>query len=334
MSFDVVSFGETMFRLTVPEGRRLENTSSLQVHIAGTESNMLAGLARLNLKVVWLSALPDNPTGRNVARELRSHGVDTSSVVWTDAASRLGTFYVEESAEPLGIQVYYDRANSACALVDPESIDYALVNTARMLHLTGITPALGEHTRIVFQRLLERARAHKVPLSFDVNYRAKLWSAEMAAQQIEEACRQAAILFCSMLDATELWGFTGDAEAVLRQMEARFGTPGENKTLVLTLGSRGSAHLHNGSYGYEQAFSTQGRFRFGSGDAFDAGYLYAYLNELPSQEMQQEMDTEITALTFGNALAALKRCIPGDIATISLSDVHALLRRHEGQRFR
>lgn len=330
MPYDVVSFGETMFRLTASTGTRLENAASLQIYIGGTESNTLASLARLDFRVAWFSALPDNPTGRNVVRDLRSHGIDTSYVVWADAASRLGTFYVEESVGPLGIQVYYDRANSACALVDPDAVDYTVVDTARLLHLTGITPALGEQTRVVFQRLLERARTMQVPLSFDVNYRAKLWSAIEAAQQIEEACRQARILFCSMLDAAELWGFTGDAEAVLRQMDARFGS--EGKRLVLTLGSEGSAQLQNGSYTSEPAFATEGKFRFGSGDAFDAGYIYACLDGPLYHEMQQEHGT--TALTFGNALAALKRCIPGDIAIISPTDVKGLLQRQEGQRFR
>jgi 2-dehydro-3-deoxygluconokinase len=330
MPYDVVSFGETMFRLTAPPGMRLENATSLQIYVGGTESNTLASLARLNFQVTWLSALPDNPAGRNVVRELRSHGIDTSSVVWAGAASRLGTFYVEESGAPLGIQVYYDRANSACALIDPGAIDYTVVDTARMLHLTGITPALGMQTSIVFQRLLERARTRQVPLSFDVNYRAKLWPAAEAAQQIEEACRQASILFCSLLDAAELWGFTGDAEAVLRQMDERFGN--EGKRLVLTLGSAGSAQLQSNSYTYESAFTTEGIFRFGSGDAFDAGYLYACLNGSLYREMQQEHGT--TALAFGNALAALKRCIPGDIAIISPADVRTLLERQEGRRFR
>ena len=330
MPYDVVSFGETMFRLTAPTGARLENASNLQIYIGGTESNTLASLGRLDFRVAWLSALPDNPTGRNVVRELRSHGIDTSSVVWAGGASRLGTFYVEESLGPLGIQVYYDRADSACALVDPEAVDYTVVDTARMLHLTGVTPALGEQTRTVFKRLLERARAKQVPLSFDVNYRAKLWPVEAAAQEIEEACKQAHILFCSMLDAAELWGFIGSAEGVLRQMDKRFGA--EGKRLVLTLGSDGSAQLQNGIYTHAPAFATEGRFRFGSGDAFDAGYIYASLDGPLYNEMQREHGT--TALTFGNALAALKRSIPGDIAIISPVDVRALLQKQEGRRFR
>src|SRR5690348_13869125 len=150
MAIDVLSFGETMLRLTAPGGIRLETAPTLQVYVGGTESNTLSCLARLGLHVAWISALPSTPIGRHVETELHSHGVDTRHVVWTDSSSRLGIFYAEESPNPLGLQVYYDRAQSACALVDPETVNYTLVDAARILHLTGITPGIGEGAREVF----------------------------------------------------------------------------------------------------------------------------------------------------------------------------------------
>lgn len=331
---DVVSFGETMLRLTAPEGSRLEDASVLHVYVAGSESNTLAALARLQMKVLWLSALPNNPQGRHVSAELRRHGVGTSHLLWNESPSRLGTFYVEEGVEPLGLQVYYDRTNSACALIDPDVVPYEIVDEAGLLHLTGITPALSPQTREVFHRLLARAQTHHVPLSFDVNYRAKLWSATDAATAIEQACCQASVLFCTLLDAQELWGFSGQPEAVLHQMSERF-TKGEehiDKTLVLTLGKDGAAQLRHGIYTHEQSIPTLGTARFGSGDAFSAGFLYAYLNGPLYQELRTT--EQVTPLTFGNALAALKRCIQGDIATITLDEVRNVLQTQAGRRFR
>lgn len=233
---------------------------------------------------------------------------------------------------PLGLQVYYDRAASACALIDPEMVPYALVDEARMLHLTGITPALSSQTQQVFGRLLERAQTSRIPLSFDVNYRAKLWSPEEAARQIEQACRQASILFCASADAAELWGFDGSPDTVLRQMAARFGS---DKILVLTLGSAGSAHLDHGIYAQAPTFPTEGNARFGSGDAFAAGYLYAYMNGPLYQELAaQRGGAALTPLTFGNALAALKRCTPGDIAIFTPADVKNLMQIQVNKRFR
>ncbi len=332
MPSDVVSFGETMLRFSPAYNSRLEEAKTFNMYVAGSESNTLACLARLNLKVTWVSALPLNPMGRHVDAELRRYGVDTASVVWLGDKVRLGIFYSEEAPNPLGLQVYYDRTYSACALVDPGAIDYSVVNDARILHLTGITPALSDNVREVFRRFLQRADEKNVPLSFDVNYRSKLWSIDEAVTGIEEACRQASLLFCTRTDAAELWGFSGTPEFVLRKMAQRFAENNTNKTIVLTLGSEGAAQFQNGEYSIEPIFPTEGTVRFGSGDAFAAGYLYAYLEEQYNHDLRKERG--ITPLVFGNALAALKRCIAGDIANITLQELWALLYKQERIRFR
>jgi 2-dehydro-3-deoxygluconokinase len=332
MPINVLSFGETILRLSAQAGTRLETTPNLHVYVGGSESNTLSSLARLGLQVTWISALPATPLGRHVTTELKGHGIDTSRVVWVSPPTRLGIFYSEEAPQPLGVQVHYDRAASACAQIDPSQVDYTLVEQAMLLHLTGITPAIGEGAREVFRRLLEQARTKNIPLSFDVNYRAKLWSPSEAVQGIEEACRQARILFCARADAAELWGITGSPKEVLHSMAQRFSMPDIPKTLVLTLGSEGSAELHNGEYTTAPIFPTDGAIRFGSGDAFDAGYLYAYLQGPLYRELQEQRG--ITPLAFGNALAALKRCIAGDIAVITPDDVRALVLGQASTRFR
>ncbi len=243
MSSAIVSFGETMLRLSPPHSVRLEEAHTFTSYVGGTESNTLAALARLGLETIWVSALPSNPLGQRVEAEVRRHGVNTSHVVWSGRDARLGLFYAEEAPNPLGLQVYYDRASSACALIDPEVVDYTVVDGARLLHLTGITPALSSQTREAFTRFLEHARQKNVPLSFDVNYRAKLWEADEAAIGIEVACQQADLLFCTRTDAASLWGMTGSTESVLRQMAQRFIGNGTPKTMVLTLGSEGAAEL-------------------------------------------------------------------------------------------
>ncbi|QBD80158.1 sugar kinase [Ktedonosporobacter rubrisoli] len=329
---DIISFGETMLRLCAAPGLRLETTPHFVVYVGGTESNTLACLARMQLQATWLSALPASPVGRHIETELRHHGVDTSQVIWSEQDSRLGIYYSEEAPAPLGTQVYYDRANSACALLDPAAVDYTLVDKARLLHLTGITPALSANAREVCRRLMARAQAQQIPLVFDVNYRAKLWPASEAANAIEDACRQASIVFCTRADAAELWGISGEPEAVLRQMAARFSAGESAKTIVLTLGDAGSAQLQNDIYTTEAAIQTEGTARFGSGDAFAAGYLYAYLEGPLYRELRERYP--LSPLTFGNAFAALKRCIAGDIAVITPEDVRGVLLRHEGLRFR
>lgn len=320
MPWDVVGFGETMLRLSPPNGGRLEDASGLDSFVAGAESNALACASRLGLRCAWLSALPDNPLGRRVVGELRRHGVDTRAVVWADEAARLGVFYAEESPAPAGPRVHYDRSGSAVALIDPDVVDVSVLDGARALHLTGITPALGPGPREVFSRLLRRAKESGAEVCFDVNYRAKLWDAPEAAEGIEEACRTATVLVCSRDDAAALWGLTGDAEDVVRRMACRFGS---GKAIVLTQGGKGAAELRGGRYDAAPAFPSEGGVRFGAGDAFTAGYLYAYLGGEHYTRAREELAA--TPLLFANALAALKRCIAGDIATVTVGEALELV---------
>lgn len=318
---DVISFGETMLRLT-PIGARLEDSTELAVHVAGSEANTLVGLARLGLNVAWSSALPNNPLGLRVANELRRHGVHTDYILWAGENERLGIFYAEELAPPIGTRVYYDRAHSAIAAADPAAFDISGITSARLLHLTGITPALSENARALFARCVTRARNAGVPLSFDVNYRSKLWSPADCAQAIESACRQARLLFVPMPDAAEIWGFSGSPENVLLQLAERFAQKGEEKTIIVTCGADGAAHWENGVVRHEPAFASDGTIRFGSGDAFAAGYLYAWLGGSLYQELAGD---SVTPLTLGNAMAALKRCIPGDLCLVAPDELRALV---------
>jgi 2-dehydro-3-deoxygluconokinase len=315
----IISFGETMLRLSPPPGVRLDEATTFNVFVGGTESNTLTALARLGCHTTWLSGLPANPAGRRVASELRRHGIDTSRVVW--AGGRLGIFYADEAPAPLGPQVHYDRAGSACALIDPAALDLAGLEDADLLHLTGITPALGGGAPAAFERLLTWAAAQGVALSFDVNYRAKLWSPAEAAAGMAGACRQARIVICSRSDAATIWGLHGTAEQVLRGLADRFGLA--DKTLVLTLGNEGAAELRDGEYAEAPTFPAMGTVRFGSGDAFAAGYLYCYLGGEHFLTARERLGAN--GLLFGNAMAALKRCIEGDMAIITPDEVLALL---------
>jgi len=332
MAIDVVSFGETMLRFLPANEERIEHARTFHAFVAGSESNTLACLARLGMKTTWLSALPFNPLGKHIEAELLRHGVGTAHVVWLGEHERAGTFYTEEAPAPLGVQLYYDRKHSACTIVNPDSVPYTALADARLLHLTGITPALSDNTREVFRRLLHTASEYQLPFSLDVNYRSKLWHTSEAAAGIEEACRQASLLFCTRSDAIRLWGLAGSPESMLREIAQRFAKRDVVRTIILTLGSEGAAQWENGVYSFEPAFPTEGRERFGSGDAFSAGYLYALLGG----ELYREVDEEYhaTPLTFGNAFAALKRCIMGDIATITPQDIRAFFQQSEETHFR
>ena len=178
---DLVTLGEVLLRLPVPSPARFETAQQLDVQIGGAEANVAAACARLGLATAWVSALPDNPWGARVRRELAGHGVDCRSVVMMPDA-RLGTYFLEYGPRPRPIRVLYDRKDSAFARLSPDQVDWEPVRRARIVHLTGITPALGERPRALQRRALREAAT----ISFDVNYRATLWAPEEARAFLTE----------------------------------------------------------------------------------------------------------------------------------------------------
>src|SRR6267142_704555 len=168
---DLVAIGEVMLRLTIPSPARFETARQLDVQIGGAEANVAAACARLGLRSAWLSALPANPWGVRIRRELTGHGVDCAYVRSVEDA-RLGTYFLEFGTPPRPIRVLYDRRDSAFARLTPEMLDWEPVRRARCVHVSGITPALGLGPRRIVEQVLREAAA----ISFDVNYRAALCS--------------------------------------------------------------------------------------------------------------------------------------------------------------
>ena len=177
---DLVTFGEAMIRLSPPTFQRLEQTSSLDVQIGGAEYNVACAGSRLGLKTAWVSRPPAKCVVRQIANKAREHGVDTSHIVWAKEG-RVGLYFLEQGASPRASSVLYDRAPSAIAEVKPGEIDWKKILTgARAFHTTGITPALSANAAQVTRESLEAAKAAGCHLSYDLNFRKKLWSAEQA----------------------------------------------------------------------------------------------------------------------------------------------------------
>ena len=313
--YDVLTFGEALLRLTPPGYRRLEQTSTLEMHIAGSELNTAIGLARMGIKVRWASRLTNNALGRLVAQTLISQGVDTSAIRWTPD-DRLGTYYMEEGKGIRASQVIYDRVNSAISRVQPDDIDFAslLQKPPRLVHLTGITPALSDSAAATTQQLADQCRKQGVKLSFDLNYRAKLWDIETACTVCTPLMKQADYLFIPARDAHAMLG-TND----LDDLHQRY----PQSVIVMTQGEKGaSAITKDGKQKYHQSiFQTETVCRVGGGDAFAAGFLYGCLQ-----------DVDVAAcLKYGAAIAALKYSLPGDMPLVEAQTVHNLVQSDKHQ---
>jgi 2-dehydro-3-deoxygluconokinase len=307
--FDLTTFGETMLRMSVPVGERLEQARRFEVVPGGTESNVCAALAGLGRQAGWISRLPDGPTGRFIIRGLREAGIDTSAVV-TTSRTRVGTYFVEFAAPPSSSDVIYDRENSSVTQLSSEEVDWDYLLDTRILHLTGITPALSGALSELVEEAMHRAHARGIIVSFDVNYRSKLWSPEEAKSRLEALFPLVDILVCGHNDAANVFGLTGEPIDVL----SRLSDLTEASNVVLTRSNEGAIAMLNGEILEVPAVTTVTIDRLGAGDGFMAGLIDGFL------------DNDIEAgLHRGTALAALVLNQHGDMVTATREDLERVM---------
>ncbi|SHG51853.1 bifunctional 2-dehydro-3-deoxygluconokinase/2-dehydro-3-deoxygalactonokinase [Halobaculum gomorrense] len=313
---DLVTFGETMLRLSPPQGTRLETTAEFDVRVGGAESNVAVAGASLGLDSVWLSKLPRSPLGRRVVSELRAHGVRTG-VAWDDGDdARLGTYYLEHGGEPRGTNVIYDRADSAVTTVSTEELPLGVLDDATAFHTTGITPALSDAAAETTRAVLERASAAGATTSFDLNYRSKLWSHAEARETLTALFDHVDALFVAKRDAEAVLEREGEAVEVAHGLATDFGF----ETVVITRGDRGALALHGGEVFEQPVYEADTLDAIGTGDAFVGGFL-------AKRCAGGDVDA---ALEWGAATASLKRTISGDLAVVTPTEVERVVAEGEG----
>lgn len=310
---DVITLGETMVRFTPPGLQRFGQSSMTEMHVGGSESNTAVGLARLGHKVAWVSRLTRNPIGQWIANTIAGQGVDTSHLVWTDQ-DRVGTYFLEQGQPPRTSQVYYDRAGSAMSRMLPEDLPADLFREGRskILHLSGITVGISEQAAQTAWEAVRFASEAGWTISFDLNYRAKLWSPAEAFAACMPFMHAADYVFLPMRDAKRVLGLQ---DATVEQSCIGLHQQFENATLILTMGSNGAAAVLPSAETFLQpAYPTTEVERLGGGDAFSAGFLSGIL---------QELDVA-ACLRWGAAAAAMKYTIPGDLPLFDREVVRAL----------
>ena len=312
MGFDLVSLGEVMLRLAAPPPQRLEQAVSLDVQIGGSEANVAAACARLGLRTAFISAFPAaHAWGDRALRELTGHGVDCAGVLRPEGA-RMGLYFLEYGMAPRPVRILYDRRDSAMSRLQPEDVDWTRLRGTRLLHLSGITPALGENLREVIRRAVREAAAAGASLSLDINYRGRLWTPKEARDFLVEILPAVRYLFIGADDAETVFEHTGSPEAVL----AGLRTHAPQATIALTLGEAGAAVLEGGTvWRPRKRYTVSVVDRVGAGDAFEAGFLWALLTGGGAQ----------AAVDAGTALAALKCTIWGDIALVGRAELEELM---------
>jgi 2-dehydro-3-deoxygluconokinase len=311
---DLVTLGEVLLRLAVPSPARIETARRLDVQIGGAEANVAATVARLGLSTAWISALPANAWGERVRRELTAHGVDCRGVARVEGA-RLGLYFLEYGVAPRPIRVLYDRRDSAFARLAPGDVEWEPLRRARLVHVSGVTAGLGDAGRALVRRALDEAPV----ASFDVNYRAALWTPAEARRFMEPLLPRVRYLFMGAEEAATVFELTGAPEATLESLARR----APQATIALLRGADGSL-VRDGDRLHAPAHRppVQVVDPIGAGDAYVAGFLWAVLRDRPIQE----------AVDAANIVASLKCSTWGDIALVDQRDVADALAGGPGVR--
>lgn len=305
----MTTIGEGQLRYSVPAGERLELAQRFDVRVAGTEANVTGLLSRLGWRCGWVSSLPDTPLGRRVRNEYCLSGLDLSAVKWSDT-HRIATYYVEYATPPRSTQVYFDRADTCFTHLQASDLDWEYLLDTHFLHLSGLTVPLSASVQGVLLEAVQRARAAGVGVSFDLNYRRRLWSPEEAARILKPLLRDVDVLFCGRGDAATVFGIHGSPQEIVEQLASLT----DASHIITSLSGDGLIGWDRQAFHHEAAIPVQIIDRIGAGDAMVAGVLHGLLaGDFPR------------GLRYGAMTAALALTQYGDQVVTTPAELESLL---------
>lgn len=324
----IATFGELLLRLSAPGAGRLLQEPRFDVHVGGAEANVAAALAQFGERVQMLGVVSDNALGSAALGELRRLGVEVDRVRRADG--RMGLYFFEAGAMRRASEVLYDRADSAFAMNVRADEDWAaLLEGVTRLHLSGVTPALGPEAAEAVRAAAEAATQLGIPISFDGNFRGKLWQrwGGDPASHLRPLMAHADVLFadhrdiglvlgedCARFPAEQAEDFASAAafRAFPRLRWLACTSRRRSSTRQQVLSARMAAA--DGRRWVSAPVELDGIIdRIGAGDAFAAGFLHG---------LQQGYDAQ-DRLDFALACGACKHTIPGDFLRAGVADIRA-----------
>ena len=311
MKKKILAYGEIMLRLKATSGA-IADSKSFDACYGGTEANVLACMSGLGHPTSYLTGLPATELGQAVINHLRGYGVGVEDVVVR--GDTLGMYFVEDGTASRGSNVLYLRKHSEFTHLTVDDVDYDKVfEGVELFHVSGISFALSESSRQLGYRLLDEAKNRGITISFDFNYRAKLWSVDEARVQFVKVAHYADVLLASTLDLTTF--LQVNEEEFANKYSCKYLIVRDRKVLSANEHSVKVAVYHNSGAGCEKYVFPETKFvvteKIGGGDAFDGCILHALLNGADVKD----------ATLFGVAGFMLKHQQAGDTFSASEDEV-------------
>lgn len=322
--FDLISFGEVMLRLSPPNKEKISQSEVFEKNCGGSEFNVASGAANLGIRSAIVTKLPKNKMGHFIARRIRYGTVSDDYVVWDDSdTKRLGIYYYESGVFPRKSAVVYDRAASSVCSLKLSEIPDEIYGKTRMFHISSISLALGEELRQTAIEVIKRMKRNGVTISFDVNYRAALWSEEEARELIKTILPLVDILFVSEETSRRMMQKEGTLDEIMKSYVDEYGcrivATTRREVVSPTKHNFGSRIYFDGKFYEEPHYKNiEVIDRVGSGDAYVAGMLYGILSGGSIED----------SMAYGNALSAVKNTVLGDMSISSIDEVNSIIKSH------
>ncbi|KAF1298154.1 2-dehydro-3-deoxygluconokinase [Enterococcus sp. JM4C] len=329
----VLTLGEIMLRFSTNQGIRLAQSDTMAVHYGGGEANVAISLANYGHDVSFASKVPNNSLGEAVKKHLARYHVATESLLF--GGDRLGTYYLESGIGQRAASVVYDRAHSSFA--EMTSIEWAkedLFDGVDIFHVSGITPALSPTWQTLTLDLMKSAKEHGCKVSFDINYRGKLWSQKEAGEVLKTLLPYVDYCSAGYMDAVHLLGIAPQEGEELpyyyKKMQALYPNIQVFYSTKRQVTSASDNHLTGTLWMDETYFESTTQAicpivdRVGGGDAFSGGLLHGLLKKVSPQEI----------IEFATAASALKHTVHGDCNQFSEEEVNGFLAAGSGKIIR
>ena len=326
-SLGVLGLGEVMLRLSPPDKERISHSEGFEKNAGGSELNVVSGISMLGMTSGIITKLPNNEIGKYVKQKIRYFGANTNYVITDNSPdARLGIYYYENGAYPRPSLVTYDRANSSFSNLKADELPDNIYTKAEIFHTSGITLALCDKTRKNAVVMMKNFSNSGAVVSFDVNFRESLWSEDNARAEISAILPLVNILFISEETARRAFKMEGS----LSEIQEKLSNEHPNLEIIASTKRKAtSPSKHSFSslvydckerifYEEEPYIDIDVVDRVGSGDAYVAGALYGLLKHRSIEQIAK----------YGNAMAAMKSTVSGDIAKCDISDIERIIKRH------